>query len=160
MSRGSVLIHTPDNCFYLYTNTVCTCWRKVVRTGSKHMPTERSSQTAGRARREKEKKRRISNIDRRKVCTNRKHTDDKHWKRKYAFTDDSIKGAHPIFLRLNIEIVTDPGQRMDCFGQHWTVQTHTCERLLPLSCLIMGLKGRGLLPFTFPPVTTQSISRK
>lgn len=58
---------------------------------------------------ERKKKRRISNIDWRKVCTNRKHTDDMHWKRKYACIDDSIRGAHPIFLRLNIEIVTDPG---------------------------------------------------
>lgn len=53
-----------------HTHTVCTCWRRVVRTGNKHMPTERSSQTAGPATREK--KNQISTIHRRRVCTNRK----------------------------------------------------------------------------------------
>lgn len=36
----------------------------------------------------------------------------------------SVRTAHPIFLRLNIQLIADPGQRMDGFGQYWTVQTH------------------------------------
>lgn len=32
--------------------------------------------------------------------------------------DGSIRSAHPIFLRLHVELITNPGQRMDSFGQH------------------------------------------
>lgn len=38
---------------------------------------------------------------------------------------DSVRAAHPFFLRLHIQLITDPGQRMDGFGQHWTVHTDT-----------------------------------
>lgn len=71
--------HTHITMSLVHTHTVCTCWRRVVRTGSKHMPTERSSQTAGPATREKNP---ISTICWRKVCTNRKHQDYMHGRRK------------------------------------------------------------------------------
>lgn len=53
----------------IYKHTVCTCWRRGVRTGSKHMPSERSSQTAGPAKREKKPNQHYSSTQ---VCTNRK----------------------------------------------------------------------------------------
>lgn len=37
---------------------------------------------------------------------------------------DGVRAAHPLFLRLHIELISDPGQRIDGFGQDWTVHTH------------------------------------
>ncbi len=99
--------HTHITVHVMQSRSVCTCWRKVVRTGSKHMPTERSSQTAGQATREKKTKS-VSTGSNTTICL-AKGSVGMHV---------SIRETHPIFLRLHIELVSDPGQRMDGFGQH------------------------------------------
>lgn len=78
------------------------------------MPTERSSQTAEPATREKKNK----FIDAKCALTGSAKT--MCMAGGSADVHDSIRAAHPIFLRLHIELITDPGQRMDGFGQHWT----------------------------------------
>lgn len=83
------------------------------------MPTERSSQTAGPATRERKNQNQHSTS----APTGRNKTI--RMARGSVGLYDSIRAAHPIILRLNIELITDPGQRMDGFGQHWTVHTHT-----------------------------------
>lgn len=35
-----------------------------------------------------------------------------------------MAAAHPVFLRLYVELFSNPGQGMDGFGQHWRVHAH------------------------------------
>lgn len=115
-------------------NKTCTCWRIAVRTGSKHMPTERSSQTAGPAtslrvcvrERKKNTTKSALLIDARFELTGRHQTACMAG-RSVAVSDSksSSNATHPVFLRLHIQLVSNPGQRVDGFAQHWTVHTHT-----------------------------------
>lgn len=140
----------------------CTCWRRVVRTGSKHMPTEKSSQTAAPATRERCIQ--ISTIRRRKQEVSKIYT---WWLvGGSAGVSDSVKAAHPVFLGLHVQLITDARQRMDSFGQHYWVdaraQTGNNDSFVIIingsSTIVFQWQKNPGLPFTFPPVTTHCIS--
>lgn len=78
------------------------------------MPTERSSQTARPTTREREETKSALLIYAERAPTGSNNI--------YAWQEEvlvnSIRAAHPIFLRLYIQLITDPGQRVDGFGQN------------------------------------------
>lgn len=141
-----------------FTHTVCTCWRRVVRTGNKHKPTERSSQTAGPATREQKYK---THILVRQVCTNREQQDAAykvdqrnsphrpeapHRDHHRSWTGSgwllpALSGTHTKYVYTTIVI--------NRFNKYFLVQLWSYWRWKGKHCL---------LPFTFPPVTMQSIS--
>lgn len=82
------------------------------------MPTERSSQTAGPATREEEKKKVFI-----AKCAPTGRNKTTYMGEGSADVDGSTRATHPILLWFHVELIADPGQRMDSFGQHWTVRS-------------------------------------